>query len=328
MTTLEKSTSNILVSLFYDILRIRMVEERIASKYPEQKMRCPVHLSIGQEAVAVGVCKAALHSDYLVSGHRAHAHYLAKGGDLKAMIAEIYGKATGCAGGRGGSMHLVDQKIGMMGCTPIIGSSMPIALGLAFASIMKKENRVTIVCFGDACEEGIFAECLNFSALKKLPVLFLCENNLYSVYSPLSVRQPATRDLITIANGHGVWAKAEFGNDVLKVHSLAQSTMDHISSGNGPALLEFSTYRYREHCGPYFDKDLDYRTKEELEKWENLCPIKQTQEQLLARGVLNSDDIEQIKIKINNEIDEAFLFAEQSSFPNPLDPQPLYYTHD
>lgn len=305
-----------------------MVEERIASKYPEQKMRCPVHLSIGQEAVAVGVCKAALHTDYLISGHRAHAHYLAKGGDLKAMIAEIYGKITGCSMGRGGSMHLVDQKVGMMGCTPIIGSSLPVALGLAFASVMKNENRITIVCFGDACtEEGIFAECLNFAALKKLPVLFLCENNFYSVYSPLSIRQPASRDLMMIAKGHGVWAKAEFGNDVSKVHALAKTTIDQIRSGGGPALLEFSTYRFREHCGPYFDKDLDYRTKEEWQKWENLCPVKQTQEELLHRRLLTSEQMEQMKIEIHNEIDEAFLFAEQSAFPNPLNPQPLYYAH-
>jgi pyruvate dehydrogenase E1 component alpha subunit len=231
--------------------------------------------------------------------------------------------------GRGGSMHLNDQNVGMIGCTPIIGSSMPVALGLSFATTMKKESNITIVCFGDACtEEGVFSECLNFAALKKLPILFLCENNLYSVYSPLSVRQPTTRNLVAIAKGHGVWAEAEFGNDVSKVYSLAKTTLDKIRSGGGPALLEFSTYRFREHCGPYFDKDLNYRAKEEWQKWENMCPVKLTEQELLDRKILEPEDIEQMKLKISKEIDEAFLFAENSPFPNPLDPQPLYYTNE
>src|SRR3990167_1684775 len=230
----ERSIS---LDLFKRMLRIRLIEEAIAHRYQEQKMRCPVHLSIGQEAVAVGVCKAALHLDYLISNHRAHAHYLAKGGDLKKMIAEIYGKSTGCCLGRGGSMHLVDRSVGMYGSTPIVGGSLPVGVGLAFATQLKKESDVTLIFFGEgSTEEGVFGESLNFAALKKLPVLFICENNFYSVYSPLNVRQPPQRDRVAIARAHGMVAKTGYGNDVEEVYRLASSAITSIREGNGPVL--------------------------------------------------------------------------------------------
>jgi len=166
------------------MLRIRMVEEAIADRYAEQEMRCPVHLSIGQEAIAVGVCSALEFRDYVMSTHRGHAHYLAKGGDLKALLAEIYGRATGCASGKGGSMHLVDLSVNMLGTTPIVGSTLPVAVGTAFATRMRHQDNITVVFFGEgATEEGVFAESINFAALKRLPVIFVCENNLYSVYT-------------------------------------------------------------------------------------------------------------------------------------------------
>src|SRR3989344_7570493 len=215
------------LEFFKEMLRIRMIEEAIANRYSEQKMRCPVHLSIGQEAVAVGVCKAVLHTDRLISNHRAHAHYLAKGGDLKKMMAEIYGKKTGCCLGRGGSMHLVDMSVGMMGSTPIVGGSIPVGVGLAFATFLKKESDITAIFFGEgSTEEGVFVESLNFAALKKLPVLFVCENNLYSVYSPLDVRQPKERDRIAIAKAHGIFTKGGFGNDAEEVYQVAQDAVD------------------------------------------------------------------------------------------------------
>ena len=158
--------------------RIRMVEEEIAKRYPEQQMRCPVHLSIGQEAAAVGVCSALQSTDWAFSGHRNHAHYLAKGGNLKAMLAEIYGKATGCCGGKGGSMHLTDQNAGFIGATPIVGSTVPIAVGAALTAQREGNGRVVVVFLGDgAMEAGVVHESLNFAALKKLPILFACENN-------------------------------------------------------------------------------------------------------------------------------------------------------
>ncbi|MBS0624643.1 MAG: thiamine pyrophosphate-dependent dehydrogenase E1 component subunit alpha [Verrucomicrobia bacterium] len=308
--------------LFKEMLRIRLIEEAIAERYNQQNMRCPVHLSIGQEAVAVGVCKAALHSDYLISTHRAHAHYLAKGGDLKRMIAEIYGKATGCCGGRGGSMHLIDQSVGMMGSTPIVGGSIPVGVGYAFASHLRKEDRITIIFFGEGTtEEGVFAESINFASLRKLPVLFVCENNLYSVYSPLNVRQPDERDRVGIVRSHGIWAKKGFGNDVEEVLNLSTEAVQWIRQGNGPAFLEFDTYRHREHCGPNFDNDIGYRTPEEFEIWKKKCPIS------LYGSRIDPAEYDKIHAEIKAEIEEAFHFAETSPFPqfNPESESP--YAH-
>ncbi len=313
MTLAQQSLS---LDLYKDMLRIRLIEESIANRYHEQKMRCPVHLSIGQEAVAVGVCKAALQTDYLISNHRAHAHYLAKGGSLKAMIAEIYGKATGCSMGRGGSMHLVDRSVGMYGSTPIVGGSIPIGVGLAFATSLRQEKNITIIFFGEgSTEEGVFVESLNFAALKNLPILFVCENNFYSVYSPLNVRQSDRRDRAAIARAHGILAKTGYGNDVEEVHSLAEEAVTSIREGNGPVFLEFDTYRHREHCGPNFDNDIGYRTEEEFLFWEKKCPIK-LQAQRINTDFPVTNDIELLSVPILNEIEEAFAFAEQSPFPH------------
>jgi pyruvate dehydrogenase E1 component alpha subunit len=317
------------LELFRDMLRIRMIEEAIADRYSEQKMRCPVHLSIGQEAVAVGVCKAALHSDYLISNHRAHAHYLAKGGNLKAMIAEICGKSTGCCLGRGGSMHLVDRSVGMLGSTPIVGGSIPVGVGLAFATQLKGESPVTIIFFGEgSTEEGVFAECLNFASLKNLPVLFVCENNFYSVYSPLNVRQSPHRDRVAIAQAHGLTAKMGYGNDVEEVYRYAQEAIASIRQGNGPVFLEFDTYRHREHCGPNYDNNIGYRTEEEFLFWEKKCPLKLQANRLTdfghllgtSRSLNHSRYIQALRQPIAEEIQEAFEFAEKSPFPQ-FDPE-------
>ena len=286
--------------LLQQLLRIRMIEEAIADRYHEQKMRCPVHLSIGQEAIAVGVCSQLKLTDYVMSGHRAHAHYLAKGGDLKRMLAEIYGKESGCCRGRGGSMHLVDLSVGFLGSTPIVGGTLPIGVGTAFGSKMKNEKRVTTIFFGEgATEEGVFMESLNFSALKSLPILFVCENNLYSVNSPLSVRQPLNRSITCLAKAHGILALKGEGNDLNQVITLSKEGLEHIRSGSGPCLLELTTYRLREHCGPNRDP---YQPKEEVIFWERKDP-------------LNGFSMPQEEIE--KEIEEAFAFAQTSPFPKP-----------
>lgn len=313
-------SESVVIDFFYQMLRIRSVEERIAVRYPEQKMRCPVHLSIGQEAVAVGVCKALLRSDSLISSHRAHAHYLAKGGNLKELIAEIYGKVTGCAKGRGGSMHLVDLSVGMMGSTAILSSSIPVGVGMAFADLLKNEDHVTVIFFGDgATEEGIFVECLNFASLKKLPILFVSENNQFSVYSPLAVRQPKERELVDISRAHGIWSEKGDGNDVEKVHALSKRAVERIRAKQGPCLLEFTTYRFREHCGPFFDNQLDYRSEEEYQKWLLRCPVKLAKENILNQQMIDQTAIDEMQKHIDREIDEAFRFSEASSFPDPAD---------
>ena len=203
------------LDLYKSMLRIRMVEESIAHKYSEQKMRCPTHLSIGQEAIAVGVCSNLNKEDLVLSTHRAHAHYLAKGGDLRAMLAEIYGKVTGCSKGMGGSMHLIDKSAGFMGSTAIVGNTIPVAVGLAFSMNYRKRDSISCVFFGDgATEEGSFYESLNFAILHQLPVLFICENNLYSVYSSLDVRQPNDRKIFELAKSFGLETHHGDGNSV------------------------------------------------------------------------------------------------------------------
>lgn len=302
--------------LYREMLRIRMIEEAIADLYAEQEMRCPVHLCIGQEAVAVGMCAHLTREDYVLTGHRSHGHYLAKGGDFKAMMAELYGKATGCAHGKGGSMHLVDLSVGFLGATPIVGSTIAIAVGAAFSSVMKGERRVTTIFFGEgAVEAGVFHESLNFAALKELPVVFVCENNLYSVYSPLSVRQPSGREVFELARGHGIESHRAEGNDVLAVHALAEMAVTMAREGKGPVFLEFSTYRWREHCGPNYDNDLGYRTQAEFAVWRERCPVKWFKEYLLDQGMVNEGTLITVEREIRLEIGQAVAFAKESPFP-------------
>ncbi len=303
--------------LFFDMLRIRMVEEKIAKLYPEQEMRCPVHLCIGQEAIAVGVCAHLSGDDYVLSNHRSHGHYLAKGGDLKAMMAEIYGKTTGCSRGKGGSMHIVDLSVGFLGATPIVGSTIPIAVGVAFASAMRRDQRVTAIFFGDgAIEAGIFHESLNFAVLKKLPVLFVCENNFYSVYSPISVRQPEGREIFDIAKGYGVESYQRDGNDVFEVYNLVEKAVSKARQCGGPTFFEFKTYRWREHCGPNYDNDLGYRTEIEFQDWRQRCPIEKLRGQLLRDGILCNQDIEAMVSTLEAQIEGAIAFAKESQFPD------------
>ena len=303
--------------LLFEMLRIRMVDESIAERYREQQMRCPVHLSVGQEAVAVGVCAALEPADHVMSTHRGHAHYLAKGGDLKAMLAEMYGRATGCAAGKGGSMHLVDLRVNMLGCTPIVGNSLPVAVGVAFASFMKDEPRVTAVFFGEAAtEEGVFFESLNFATLKRLPVVFVCENNLYSVYSPMAVRQSPERDRMALARAHGMPAAEGFGNDVEEVYHLAREAALRAKRGEGPTFLEFDTYRWREHCGPSYDNHIGYRTEAEFLEWRTRCPVETYQARLTREGVMSAEGLTEMIDRIRREIDEAFNYASSSPFPD------------
>jgi pyruvate dehydrogenase E1 component alpha subunit len=293
-----------------------MVEETIAELYTEQQMRCPVHLCVGQEAIAAGVCASLLKRDYLFSGHRSHGHYLAKGGDLKRMLAEIYGKATGCSCGKGGSMHLVDLSVGILGTTSIVAGIIPIATGTAFGAKMKNENRVTVVFFGDAAtEEGVFFESLNFASLKKLPVLFICENNFFSVYSPLSVRQPRGRNNLSLVKSLGLKVDKGDGNNVAEVYELAKKAVKNIRKGMGPCYLEFETYRWREHCGPNFDNDLGYRSEKDFLKWKKKCPVGLYEKKLIKDGILNLLQVDNFKQNIQSEINDAVSFAKNSSYP-------------
>ncbi len=304
------------IALYRTMRRIRRVEEAIVERYPEQQMRCPVHLCIGQEAVAAGVCQALEQGDQVLSGHRSHGHYLAKGGDLKAMMAEIYGKATGCSGGKGGSMHLIDRAAGFLGATPIVGSTIAMAVGAALAAKLRGETRIAVAFFGDAAvETGIFHESLNFAATHGLAALFVCENNLYSVYSPMAVRQPAGRPIIELARGHGISADAFDGNDAEAVHVAALNAVETLRAGEGPVFLEFATYRWREHCGPNLDNEIGYRTPDEFEAWLPRCPIATHRERLLNDHGVEEGVLGGLEEDIDKEICDAFAFAKESAFP-------------
>ena len=313
---MTKITANQTLQFYRAMLRIRMLEEAIADRYHEQEMRCPVHLSIGQEASAVGACEALQDDDSAYSGHRSHGHYLARGGDMRSMVAEIYGKSDGCTGGFGGSMHLIDQDAGFHGAVPIVGATIPIGVGSAFASHLKGDGRVTMVFFGDgACETGVFHESIAFAALYDLPVVFVVENNLYSVYSPLDVRQQSDHKITTLAQGHGLAADSGNGNDVQEVYEKSCVAVEAARAGKGPTLLEFSTYRWREHCGPNYDNDLGYRTQEEFEIWKKLDPMTVCEASIGDGGELTPDDKAAMRIEIEAEINEAFAFAASSTFP-------------
>lgn len=308
---------SILEARYRAILRIRRIEEAIADRYSEQQMRCPTHLSIGQEGVAVGVSENLTAKDKVFSSHRAHAHYMAKGGSLPRLLAELYGKASGCTGGRGGSMHLSDLEAGFVASTAIVGNSIPLAVGSALHQQVQRKDEVSVGYFGEgATEEGAFYEAANFAALRKLPVLFVCENNRYSVYSPLSVRQPPQRSITSLAQAIGLTAIEVDGNDVAAVSDVSASLIDAIRAGQGPALIECHTYRHREHCGPNFDDDLAYRPDAEINYWKERDPLT-----LLSKQLLDCDfscaQLEQIEADIYDEIEQAFMFAQAADFPSP-----------
>ena len=305
----------ILSPLYRSMLRIRLIEEAIAERYSEEKMRCPVHLSIGQEAVPVGVSAALGPEDQAVSTHRCHAHYLAKGGDLDAMLGELHGKATGCCGGRGGSMHLFDLDAGLLVSLPIVASSIPIGVGAALGYRQRGEDRVVVIYLGDAStEEGVFHESANFAALKKLPVIFLCENNLYSVYTGLADRQPE-RPLEALAVAHGMPAERVDGNDVLAVRRATERAANRARAGGGPTMIVADTYRWREHCGPNYDNDIGYRTPAEFEAWKERDPIAVSRESLKAAGLLVDEAA--LTDELEAEIAAAFQRAEAAPFPDP-----------
>ena len=304
------------LAMYRQALRIRMIEEEIVERYSEQEMRCPTHICIGQEAPPVGVSAHLRTGDYVFSAHRSHGHYLAKDGDLGAMIAELYGRATGCAAGKGGSQHLIDMEAGFLGSAPILASTISVGVGAAWAARRRGEDRVVVIYFGDgATEEGAFHEALNFAGVNRLPVVFVCENNLYSVHSALDIRQPAHRTVKDIGPVHGVEALAGDGNDIDVAWRLGEYAVARARSGANPVLLEFHTYRWKEHCGPFEDGHLGYRSEAEIEDWRRRCPVTTYERRLSEEQILSSDMAEAMREEISDEVAEAFRFAKESPFP-------------
>lgn len=303
--------------LFHTMLRIRMVEERIADLYQEHEMRCPCHLCIGQEAVAAGACANLKKKDHLFGTYRGHGIYLAKGGSLKAMIAELYGKRTGCTRGKGGSMQLVAPDVGLVCTSALVGGTIPMAVGSALAARMQdNDDRVAVVVFGDgATEEGVFHESMNFASLKKLPVVFICENNFYAVYTHQSARQCAD-NIFERASAYRMPGERIDGNNVLDVYHATGAAIARARKGDGPSLIECQTYRWLEHVGPHSDTHLGYRSEEELRKWLARCPLKKFRELLLREGIMSEEDIRKITSQVAEEIEEAVTFAKSSPSPD------------
>src|SRR5215468_510721 len=296
---------------FYrSIYRIRRAEEEIARIYPSDKIKSPVHLSIGQEAVSVGVCEALRPEDVVFGTYRSHAYYLAKGGDLKKMIAELYGKATGCAKGKGGSMHLIDVGHGIMGASAVVGTTIANAVGYAYALKLQRKDSVVVSLFGDgATDEGVFYESLNFAALKQLPIIFVCENNLYAIHTHL-LRRHKDADVCGRIRAFGIPAEQIGDNDVFAINERVKAAVSALRAGQaGPFFFECLTYRWKEHVGPNDDFHLGYRNYEEARPW-----IEGDQVRRLAT-LIPSQRRALIEAQVEEEIQAAFACAEDDALP-------------
>jgi acetoin:2,6-dichlorophenolindophenol oxidoreductase subunit alpha len=306
-----------LIDFYRSMLRIRRIEEEIERRYHQDQMKTPIHLVIGQEAADVGCCAALRNTDLVYTSHRTHGAYLAKGGDLTRMLCEMHCRINGCVGSRGGSMHLIDLAVGMAGTSAIVGGAVPIATGAALAAQMKGEDRVVVVFMGDATtEEGVAAESLNFAALKKVPIIFFCENNFYSVQSPLHTRQPP-RDIRAWAEAHGMPAVAVDGVNVLAVNNAVAAAVNHARAGKGPSFIEVPVYRYRAHGGAGDDSKSGYRDESERVAWEAVDPIKLFGRHLERKSLIDDRAIAAMERAIAAEIAEAFDVALAS--PNPTE---------
>jgi TPP-dependent pyruvate/acetoin dehydrogenase alpha subunit len=305
----------LLTAMYTSMVRIRLAEERLAELIEGGEVRCPCHLYIGQEGIAVGVCSALATDDYVWGGHRSHGHYLAKGGDLDAMFAEILGKVTGCSLGRGGSMHLFAPQQGILGTVPLVAATIPLAAGSALASKLRKDGRVSVAFFGDgAVEEGHTHESMNLAALYELPLLFVCENNFYASHMPLLERR-AKDNIVETAAAHGIAGERLDGNDVVAVRAATGRAVARARAGGGPTLLECLTYRWRGHVGPSWDIDVGVTRKDELAEWRPKEPIIRLKRLMLAQGATEPSFLA-IDQRIRTEVERAVMLAREAPFPS------------
>ena len=312
-----ETDKNELIKLYRTMLTIRRFEERVSLEYARGNVLGYVHLYIGQEAIATGVCNNLRIDDRIVSSHRGHGHSIAKGADVKRMMAEIYGKKTGYCKGKGGSMHIADFSVGMLGANGIVGAGMPIAVGAGLAAQLEKKDRVAVVFFGDgASQEGEFHESMSLASIWKLPLIFVCENNLYASSTPARYAVPIP-DIYKKAESYGMPGAVVDGNDVVAVNEIAGELVTKARKGGGPALLECKTYRWHTHFE--LTSFPDPRPKEELESWKKRCPVTAMEKRLLADGILTGNDLNEINNGILDKIEEAVKFAAESPFPDPED---------
>jgi len=308
----------LLKNLYTTMIRIRLCEEALVDPILKGDIRTPCHLYSGEEAIAAGLCALLTDADYVFGSHRSHGHFLAKGGSMQALIAEIFCRETGCSRGRGGSMHLIDTEKGMLGSAPIVAETIMLALGAALASSIRKEDRVAVAFFGDgATGEGVLYESMNFAALRNLPMIFACENNYYSTHLPIRECRPAT-DVYKIAEPFGIKTEAVDGNDVLAVYEAAKTAVARCRHREGPIFMEFRTYRFRGHVGP--DDNIqgshsDIRPKSEIAQWMQRDPITLFEQYLTRDGRLNDSVLARAKEDAVREVAAAVLFAQDSPRP-------------
>jgi TPP-dependent pyruvate/acetoin dehydrogenase alpha subunit len=303
--------------MYEKMVQIRFFEEEIIKLIGIGKPLGMAHLYIGEEAVAVGVCSNLLDDDYIVSTHRGHGHCIAKGVNIKYMMAELFQKKTGTNKGKGGSMHIADFTVGMLGACGIVGGGIPIATGSGLSIKLRETSQVATAFFGDgATNQGTFHESLNMASIWKLPVLYVCENNLYGMFTPASYAL-SVQDVSKKAEAYGIPGVTVNGMNVIDVFEATNQAVKRAKKGLGPTLIECKTYRYYEHYGS--STDSFYRTKEEREQWKQRDPIKNFKIRLVNDGVLTEDELYGIDKKIKIEIDEAVKFAEESPNPNPED---------
>jgi acetoin:2,6-dichlorophenolindophenol oxidoreductase subunit alpha len=309
-----------LLGIHRDMLKIRLCEEGLVSPIQNGEVRTPCHLYSGEEAIAVGFCSALTKEDYVFGNHRSHGHFLAKGGSMEAMVAEIFCRESGCSRGRGGSMHLIDPENGMLGSAPIVAGTISLAVGAALASSIRKDRGVSVSFFGDgATNEGVLYESINFAALKKLPIIFACENNYYATHMPINECRPEV-PIFEIAKPFGIECYQVDGNDVLAIYETAKEAVAKCRDGGGPVFLECLTYRQRGHVGP--DDNIqgshtDIRPAEELEEWRKKDPIVRFEGYLVENGVTGPEEMEKVKREVERQVEEAFAFARGSAFPEP-----------
>jgi len=309
---------DLLESLYRTMVRIRLCEESLVEPILTGEIRCPCHLYSGQEAIAAGLCASLSDGDYVFGTHRSHGHYLAKGGSMAAMVAEIYGRESGCSRGRGGSMHLIDPEHGMLGAAPIVAGTISLAMGAALASAIRQDQRVAVSFFGDgATGEGVLYECLNFAGLKKLPLIFVCENNFYATHMPIRECR-VENSIYKIAEPFCLATYQVDGNDVLQVYEIGSRAVAQCREGSGPVFIECLTYRFRGHVGP--DDNIqgdhtDIRPAAELESWLAKDPITRFEEHLLSNQLLAPESLAGIRREAELEVAEAHRLARSSPRP-------------
>jgi TPP-dependent pyruvate/acetoin dehydrogenase alpha subunit len=308
----------LLINLFRTMLRIRLCEEGLVDSILKGEIQTPCHLYSGEEAIAAGVCASLTNEDYIFGTHRSHGHFLAKGGSMKELIGEIYCRETGCSRGRGGSMHLVDPEKGFLGAAPIVAGTISLALGAALGASLRKEKRVAVAFFGDgATGEGVLYESMNFASLKRLPIIFACENNLYATHMPL-LECRVSPDIYKIAEPFCIKTQVVDGNNVLAVYEAGKAAVAHCRTGEGPVFMEFKTYRFRGHVGP--DDNIqgnhtDIRPKIEIEQWMQRDPIVLFEKYLMEGRFLEADALKLMREEAEREVAMALDCARNSSRP-------------